>query len=204
MKLPGCNLMIFTFLVLAFFFMYIPDIRSLRIVKHGERKNTARDVILCGIITLTYSALAFANLGSLSGPGTFASFSTGDTAVLRLETPAAVDRVLMYTGINTGRYTVSFSEDGELFFTAAELDQDHAAILKWQEPELICDPGLTAAYIRITATSGSPRLGEAVFFSRGERLKLAAADAVSGPLCDEQETVPADISYLNSSYFDEV
>lgn len=204
MKFPGCILMIFTFLVLAFFFMYIPDIRSLRLVKHDEKKNTARDLFLCGIITLLYSVVAFSNLGSISDPETFVSFNTGDTVLLELETPSTVDRMLMYTGINTGKYTVSFSEDRERFFTAAELDQDYAAILKWQEPELICAPDMPVRYIRIIATAGSPYLGEVMFFGKGERLALTAADDSAASLCDEQEAAPDDISYLNSSYFDEV
>ena len=51
MKFPGCILMIVTFAVLAFFFMYIPDIRRLRIGKVNDKKNTAKDLLLCGIIT---------------------------------------------------------------------------------------------------------------------------------------------------------
>ncbi|MBQ6372586.1 MAG: glycosyltransferase family 39 protein [Oscillospiraceae bacterium] len=204
MKLPGCIIMIFTFTVLAFFFMYIPDIRLLGIVKHEHKKNTARDLILCGIITLIYSAVAFSNLGTLTDPETFVSFKVGDSVILCLNGEAVIDRAVMYTGINTGKYTVEFSEDGERFYTAAELEQDYSAILKWQEPELVCAPDTLARYIRITAVSGSPYLGETAFFSKGVRLAVSSADDAAIMLCDEQEKTPEDISYLNSSYFDEV
>ncbi len=195
--------MILTFAVLAFFFMYIPDIRSLRTAKIKEKNNTAKDLLLCGIITIAYAVTAFLNLGTLSGPESFVSFKVGESVTLKLEKPAEIDRVLMYTGINIGSYRVEFSEDGEKFFTAAELDQDYAGILKWQEPELICAPGTAAKYIRVTALSGSPHLGETAFFNKGERLGLSAAGSAA-LLCDEQEKVPEDISYLYSSYFDEV
>ena len=94
MKLPGCILMILTFAVLAFFFMYIPDIRSLRTAKIKEKNNTAKDLLLCGIITIAYAVTAFLNLGTLSGPESFVSFKVGESVTLKLEKPAEIDRVL--------------------------------------------------------------------------------------------------------------
>ena len=197
--------MLFTFAVLVFFFMYIPDMRSLRIGKENEKNNAAKDVLLCGIITLVYALAAFLNLGSLSDPETFVSFRD-DGVILELEDTAVVERLLMYTGINTGSYTVSFSEDGEKYFTAAELEQDYAAILKWHEPELVCAPGTKVKYVSVYGRGRSPRLGEIALFSGGEMLGLSAAEEGGSAelLCDEQGKVPEDISYMNSSYFDEV
>ena len=168
MKFPGCILMILTFAVLAFFFMYLPDIRTFRTPKAIENNRTAKDALLCGLITLFYAAAAFANLGSLSDPETFTAFESGGSVMLELENASEVDAVLMYTGINTGNYSVAFSENGKEFYTAAELDQDYVAILKWQEPELICAPAMRARYVRISAVSGAPRLGEIALFCGGE------------------------------------
>lgn len=207
MKFPAVILMGLTFATLVFFFMFIPDVRTFCVTKSDEKNKTAKDVLLCGIITLVYAAVAFTNLGTLSDPESFVSFETGNGVVMVLESTVEPDRLLLYTGIGTGNYTVSFSEDGKNYYTAAQLEQDYAGLLKWQEPELLCAPGTKAKYVSVRAEKGSPRLGEIAVFSNGEQIGFSPENADYGSavfLCDEQEKVPEDVNYLNSSYFDEV
>ncbi|MBR0351593.1 MAG: glycosyltransferase family 39 protein [Oscillospiraceae bacterium] len=207
MKFPAVILLGLSFAVLVFFFLFIPDLRTAHEPKLHEKNKAAKELLLCGIITLAYAAAAFTNLGSLSDPETFVSFETGNSTVLTLDRPAEIDRLLLYTGIDTGSYTVAFSEDGMTFYTAAKLEQDYAEILKWQEPELLCAPGTRAAFVLVSAEKGSPRLGEIAVFSGGMQIGLSPEnpeDRSAVLLCDEQEKVPEDVSYLNSSYFDEV
>ena len=108
MKFPAVILMGLTFATLVFFFMFIPDVRNFRITKADEKNKTAKDILLCGIITLSYAAVAFTKLGSLSAPESFVSFEDGNSVVIVLESTVEPDRLLMYTGIGTGSYTVSF------------------------------------------------------------------------------------------------
>ena len=86
-------------------------------------------------LTLAYSVLSFFNLGDTRAPQSFRRFE-GGSAVLTLQEPSAVGRVMLYTGIVQGSWTVDFSPDGELWIAAASYDQGHAALLKWEEPDM--------------------------------------------------------------------
>ena len=151
-------------------------------------------------LTLAYSVLSFFNLGDTRAPQSFRRFE-GGSAVLTLQEPSAVGRVMLYTGIVQGSWTVEFSPDGELWIAAASYDQGHAALLKWEEPDMSGAPRGVVRAVRLTGYSGA-ELGEVALFSPdGERLAFTCDVPELG---DEQDLVPDTPTYLNSSYFDEI
>ena len=193
-----------TFLVIAAFFMTLPDIRTIRKEERPDGKFTSKDRLCCLAVTVIYAALAFFRLGDAEAPQSFAEFRSGDEAILLLEEPSRIDSVLFNTGINTGSYTFAFSTDGTEYTDAFTFEQNYAQILKWVEPEF---PEVTAeavCAVRIKVSGNDPWLGEAAFFMEGTQLRLKAGNEAGKQLIDEQEQVPEESNWRNSSYFDEV
>ena len=167
-----------------------------------ERRLTRRDGLVLTVITLAYAIRAFWGLGDTAAPQTFAHFTgAGDSVTLELEQPSQVDEVLLYTGLNTGNYTLSVSDDGETFTDLGTFEQKYSALFAWQRAEL--EP-FTGRYVRVTADR---ELYLGAFVLRdgaGAVLPLTAPDANGGALVDETEVIPAEPTYLNSTYFDEI
>lgn len=158
------------------------------------------------IITAVYAATAFCNLGDTAAPQRFQAFSARQTIELELSGQEALGAIWYYTGLNTGSYSVAFSEDGETFTEAASMPQAYADLFKWKTAEFTENAPHTARYVRITA-GAAMELGELALF-RTDGTRIAAQDvtvpAGAGALFDEQDLVPAASSYRNSTYFDEI
>ena len=152
------------------------------------------------LLTLAYCVVAFANLGDTRAPQSFRQLDN-EYADIELAEPSPIGRVMLYTGIVQGSYTIQFSQDGETWIPAANYEQGHAALLKWEEPALFAVPEGAVRAVRIIGYDGA-ELGEvALFSSAGELLEVRCGVT---ELCDEQALVPETPFYLNSSYFDEI
>ncbi len=151
-------------------------------------------------LTLVYAVTAFVNLGDLRAPKTYRRFE-GDSTVLTLDQPSAIGRVMLYTGIVQGSYTLEFSPDGTTWLAAASYEQGHASLLKWEEPSLGEAPKGVMSAVRLTGYDGA-ELGEVALLSPDGVLLACSCGAPE--LCDEQDLVPETQTYLNSSYFDEI
>ena len=167
---------------------------------HTPTPLTRRDLLPLLVITAAYAAVAFWGLGDRDTPQSWRRFTgPGDYEVLTLEEAAEVGRVYYFTGPNVGSYRLDSSQDGVSWTWLGDLDQSYSHVLRWQElqPEELTQ----AKYLRVKVISGTLDLGElAAWDTQGDRLSFAEET----PLTDEQERVPERISYLNSSYFDEI
>lgn len=168
---------------------------------HTPAPMTRRDVLPLLALVLVYGAVAFLNLGNRESPVSWQHFTEkGQQLTLTLLEPCDVSRVQLFTGPDTGEYTLEYSADGVSWSEPALFEQGYADILKWQDGPLPPDPA-GIRQLRVTARSGPLRLGELAV--RDGTGALAAFSGQS-PLTDEQDTVPAEESYLHSSYFDEI
>ena len=151
-------------------------------------------------LTLVYTLVAFVNLGDTRAPQSFRQLDN-EYADIELANPSPIGRVMLYTGIVQGSYTIQFSPDGETWIPAANYEQGHASLLKWEEPELFAVPEGDVRTVRVIGYDGA-ELGEVALFSpSGERLEISCGVT---ELCDEQALVPETPYFLNSSYFDEI
>ena len=151
-------------------------------------------------LTLVYTLVAFVNLGDTRAPQSFRQLDN-EYADIELAKPSPIGRVMLYTGIVQGSYTLQFSPDGETWIPAANYEQGHASLLKWEEPELFAVPEGDVRTVRVIGYDGA-ELGEVALFSpSGERLEISCGVT---ELCDEQALVPETPYFLNSSYFDEI
>lgn len=172
-----------------------PPPKKLADDKRGWRSH--RFILL---LTFVYTVVAFVNLGDLRAPQSFRQLDN-EYADVELAEPSPIGRVMLYTGIVQGSYTLQFSPDGETWIPAANYEQGHASLLKWEEPELFAVPEGPMCAVRVIGYDGA-ELGEIALFSpAGERLEISCGVT---EFCDEQALVPETPYFLNSSYFDEI
>ena len=196
--------------------------REMRFSKSIPRyKMSRRDVFPMLLIIAVYALVAFTGLGRNSNPQTFCSFEKkGQAVVFHTENTAGVGGVMYYTGLgSSGGYTLSFSADGRSWTDVPpeseedtySMEQGHADLFKWFYRETDFPE---ARYVRITAditrTDTVLELGEfCLYDTAGNAVDPRDIQITTGPagadcLFDEQSLVPAESTYLNSTYFDEI
>ncbi len=168
---------------------------------HKPGKLTKADLLPLSVITLAAALLAFLNLGDVKGVTSWQTFRTpGETAELVLPEKTELGRIGYFSGATVGSCRLSWSADGESW-TDASLEQTYVDVLKWHyfTPE---EPFGSVQKLRVTALSGDVTLGEiALWDTEGRRVSFLTETAAVG---DEQDRVPEEASWRNSSYFDEI
>ena len=203
MKLFAYLLPLLTVLLLLVFFMTLPNPKSCRLPgSEGNARSRAlsrRDALPILLITGLYACTAFFRLGSMTDPQSFVPMA-GQTAVFTLPEGSAPSSLWLYPGVGMGSYDISYSEDGQEYYSVASFTQDHIAVLKWAA----VNPGtsLRPRTIRIAATSGEPWLGEVLILD-GDGRAIPVSCSIP-QLCDEGDTAPEASGFQNSSYFDEI
>ena len=188
------------FLLLAAFFMLLPDLRFCDL---GPRRAAHRlrraDAILMAALTLGYAVLAFTGLGNTGSPQSFVNMENREARIeLDLE-GGAVSRLMLYTGVGIGSYTIDYTTDGSDHYELTRFSQSHAKVLKWQSVDI---NWIVTGGTIIIRGSGNVWLGEVVALT--EDGKIIPARANPAELTDEQELCPGKYTFLNSSYFDEI
>lgn len=186
------------FLIACFFALPNLKLCALSDESAASEQNEAarsREMIFISLLTVVYAAAAFFHLGNTASPQSFLK-SSAETETLFFAEERSIDRIFYFSGINTGSVRFEASADGEQFTVCAESSQDYASLLKWREITL---PEAVSAKMLRVSTTGDAWVGEVAVYSGEERLTLSG-----GVLCDEQELIPAEESFLNSSYFDEI
>ncbi|SHI19158.1 Dolichyl-phosphate-mannose-protein mannosyltransferase [Sporobacter termitidis DSM 10068] len=172
-----------------------------------------KDILPVTVITVVYAAVAFVGLGDFTNPQSFHRFTSDENAVvITLDEPTDVGRLMYYTGLWIGSYTLEFSEDGTSWqeqYPAGDhesaMNQPHSDLFKWLYADLNQDNSPTK-YIRITAAATPLELGELAIYDNAGNILPASRISCDGAkeLFDEQSIVPKAPSYMNSMYFDEI
>lgn len=171
------------------------------VIEEDGRKITKKDVILMLIITLVYAFVSFINLGSTKNPQTFwHAEEVGDSAIFRIKQGTVdVSKFRYYSGADFGNYEFLASYNGIDYGTPLTISTDK--VFAWEDYGLVGD----FQYIKIVAKKANLYLGEfAVYDTEGNQLELEALNENAKLIVDEQDVIPEEISYMNSTYFDEI
>lgn len=191
-----------TAVLLLLFFVGLPDLKEAPVLPFEGMRRRKRidrlDVIFMAVITLVFGIVDFTHLGSRSAPETFVR-PVDESAVITFEEPCTPAEIDFYTGVGYGEFAFELTADGENYFTAASFLLDAGDVLRWQKLSTANTGEVTGGRI---AGTGTAYLGEAAFFD-GNGNRIAFRSSVP-EICDEQDTVCREYSFLNSSYFDEI
>lgn len=191
-----------TAVLLLLFFVGLPDLKEAPVLPFEGMRRRKRidrlDVLFMAVITLVFGIVDFTHLGSRSAPETFVR-PVDESAVITFEEPCTPAEIDFYTGVGYGEFAFELTADGENYFTAASFLLDAGDVLRWQKLSAANTGEVTGGRI---AGTGTAYLGEAAFFD-GNGNRIAFRSSVP-EICDEQDTVCREYSFLNSSYFDEI
>ena len=188
---------------LLLFFSFLPDLNRCRLpavrTRDQAKALTRREAFRVFLVTAVYAVFAFWNLGNLASPESFVPMANR-SVVLMPASAEAPAKLMLFTGVGQGEYSIEVSEDQQGWLPVASFRQDHVSVLKWNTVDLELDS--PAAYLRLRWLSGTPWLGELVLFDgAGERIAFSCSEE---NLHDEGDLVPEKQTYHNSSYFDEI
>ena len=175
--------------------------KYLEVITKKTTKITKKDIILIIIITLIYAIVSFINLGTFTNPQTFWKTEyEGDSITFKIEQGRTdVSNIRYYCGTDFGNYELYLSYDGENY--ASPLDISTKSVFAWHDFGISGD----FEYVKLVGKKAGIYLGEiAIYDTDKNKLQLTPIDENSKLVLDEQDTVPNEISYLNSTYFDEV
>ena len=185
-------------------------------VRFSLRRHPAdrRDVLPVLVITALYAVVAFLNLGDTTGIESFHRFTEASPrATLELSRETTLSRVDYFTGIWSGSYVLSVSEDGVVWYElapagesdGAAMPQEYSNLLKWRTAYLP-ETGLKVRYVTLRAENLPMELGEvALFDGEGRAIPWYYVSSQDAPeLVDEPDKVPEHETCLNSAYFDEI
>ena len=186
-------------LAILVFYMLLPPLWSCRLPKK-KGGTDRRERLFIVALTAVYALVAFWKLGNTASPQTPQDM-TAEPAIVELVEPAIPGRILLYSGLGMGGYDIQISADGENWIQIADFDQNHVAVLKWNEVTMSVTPVSPVQWLRLVGRGDAELLEIAVFDENGALLPIRSEAAA---LCDEQQLVPDRQTFMNSSYFDEI
>ena len=169
-------------------------------LRDNSRKLGKVDWLIIGIMVVVYSIISFINLGSFTNPQTFLEFQySGEEASFTLAEAKEISHIRMYAGPEVGSYDIFISSDGNNYEQATTVTQN--SVFAWNDFQI----DKSFQYLKIISKNEGSYVGEIQLYDNyGNKVELTAESETAKLLIDEKDTVPATISYLNSTYFDEI
>ena len=154
-----------------------------------------KDILFVLFILFLYGILSFYRLGDLKGPNTFYRVSQGKDIDIEFREPIDVIRMKYFNGEVNSTFRLYVSDNGEDYTFVK--DYKASGVFTWNDQRV----AVKGKYFRITPTSDCS-FGEIAFYDNSKT--RISYSSMNDYLQDEVDLIPSKISYMNSSYFDEV
>lgn len=164
-------------------------------------KLKKKDFIILAVLMAFYLIISFYHLGTLQTPKTYYQFTNeGEDIGLEIEgVSQEISKIRYYTGPEIGDFSVIISTDGKTFKEVTTMEEQ--SVFAWED--LVINDSFK--YIKFVAKTPGSYLGEIQLYNKyGDKVSIKASDDQSVTVVDEANTVPVQISNINSSYFDEI
>ncbi len=165
------------------------------------KKITKKDLIVVMTIMLLYAVISFINLGSWQSPNTFLNLEGNKELVIEFAKAVDVVKIKYFNGRLDSDYKILTSNDNEVYDYAGVLETKGA--FAWNEVRLL----KKIKYIKLIPVADTD-LGEIAFYNNKKEIIKTKKIIYNGKkvlkITDEEETIPKQISHLNSTYFDEI
>ena len=156
---------------------------------------TWKDFVTIGIVVLLYGILSFYKLGDLKAPNTFYREQVSQEIVFSFEEDIDFDKMLFFNGEENSKFNLYLSDDNEKFIFFKKVEA--RGTFTWNEVPF----KKNTHYIKLVPTEETS-LGEVAFYDlKGNYIPYSSYNEY---LMDEVDLIPDHLSYMNSSYFDEV
>ena len=169
-------------------------------LNENNNKLNIKDYITILVIVILYGVFSFINLGSNICPNTFYNIHMNEELLFEFNNIFDISKIKTFSGNYGSYYKVYSSVDGEEYNEVFEINN---SCFTWKEDNI----NTYGKYIKFVFTKESS-LGEVYFYDNLNRIENINIKDYYGDniytLDDELNTNPKKISYLNSSYFDEV
>lgn len=165
-------------------------------------KKIKTTTIILMIIILIYTIVSFVQLGDTKAPQTLKTFETGEISQLPMKEKTQVGRVKLYVGNNISDLKIYLVEENqEKLQVDYKLQYD--SVFKWMEMDI--DSQSEFSYLELVANKKDNVIGEIAIYDKDNRpIQLETQEEKDKKLIDEQELVPQEANFMNSSYFDEI
>ena len=176
----------------------------MKIINYFNEENSKLniiDYITIFVILLIYSLISFCNLGSFTSIDTYYYPKKGNIITIELKKFDDIIKMKAYNGYCNADYEISTSEDGVVYKYIGTINGNGA--FSWNDERILSK----GKFIKIFFLDDSS-LGEIAFYNNKKELikidNITYLDKNISELTDESSNIPNKISYMNSSYFDEV
>lgn len=167
----------------------------------GEYHLNANDGWRIIIILILYGILSFFHLGDMKSPQSFwiVNEASYKNVVVDLGEEQEVAYIRHFVGPCIGEFSIAISNDNVNYSELETLEQKK--VFAWQDIEI----NQSLRYVKFVPGEKEGSIGEiGVFNGKGQQLSVTTTGADGSELVDEQKTVPNQISYMNTAYFDEI
>lgn len=169
--------------------------KFLAIFKHNIVTFGKIDFLLIFIVTLIYGSLSFYRLGDLKGPNTFCRLDRSEEIIFDFDQEENIVRMKFFNGEKNSKFRVYISSDNKEYEFLQNVEAD--GVFTWNDIRI----AKKGRYIKFVMQDDSS-LGEVGFYQNNK--KLLSYSTRNANLSDESDLIPNKISYMNSTYFDEV
>ena len=161
-------------------------------------KIKKNDWIIIGIMVFLYGLLSFYRLGDLNVPTTYKTFENeNDYEIITLNEQTKLYKMRYYTGNSLGEFNIYTSLNGIDYKKSNTITVN--SVFTWQDMYITEE----AKYIKFVAALPNSTLGDIQFYDNNNN-KISDVIDLNNPLLDELDLVPEEISFMNSTYFDEI
>lgn len=164
------------------------------------KKIAIKDILVIGTIIFLYGLLSFYKLGSTTNPNTFQDFIKGENLIINLKNTEDIIRMKVYNGSKNAQYEVYALNDSEYKLVTKITGKGS---FSWENIRLLTKTK-SLKFVFLADSS----LGEIAIYNNSQKnIKINPYNSkkqLLSNLIDEQSLIPEQISYYNSTYFDEV
>ncbi len=158
-----------------------------------NKKIDKFDYILIIIIVGLYAILSFINLGSFKNPNTFLNLNYNEELLIEFDKEIFIDEMVLFAGNMGANYQLVLDNDIIDVSTKA---------FSWKKTYI----GERVNSLRLIANNKAS-IGEIAFYNDDIKINIKQVIYEGKPintLNDEEDTIPKQINYMNSTYFDEI
>lgn len=160
-----------------------------------------KDYITLMFIIIIYGIFSFYRLGSFNNPNTFQNFQAMNSVIIKFDKLEDIIKMKVFNGDKNAVYQIYTSLDNKKYkFVTSVVGEGSFA---WDDLRIVSK----GKYLKLLFLEDSS-LGEISFYDNNKKRinikDIKYKDKKINTLTDEKDVIPKQISYFNSSYFDEI